>query len=250
MLLPMVCKFCLEDKKLIKAHVIPEGFFRRARAGSDHLLVLSQPGEGQATTRQRSRIGEYDMNLVCRDCENQWNDWDSYIQELLIHDEPPWETLNRGRRRLGWRIPEYDYDKLMLFAISFLWRASASTRGYYSGVNIGPFALAAKEIIRAQRLPDSMPFAVCVSRIIDHEFNVATFAPYRDRAHGINYYVVNLPRYILYIKADRRPFPYPWTRCQARRDEPLIIFPRDITKGNVLAVMANMVQNESAPIRQ
>jgi hypothetical protein len=68
----MECKFCGNDISLIKAHVIPAGFFRRAKQGKENLkLITNKAGE----FTKRAPIGVYDETIVCSSCECRWQEW-------------------------------------------------------------------------------------------------------------------------------------------------------------------------------
>jgi hypothetical protein len=77
----MKCRFCEKESKLIKAHIIPEVFFRLAR-GDDMLTNIST-----GKRPQKSPIGAYDKGILCADCEKCFGEADSYTASFLI--DPP-----------------------------------------------------------------------------------------------------------------------------------------------------------------
>ena len=57
-----LCRLCLKDKNLIKAHIIPEGFFRLLRSGNRSPEMHSNsPG----SFPKRMQVGTYDSNILC-----------------------------------------------------------------------------------------------------------------------------------------------------------------------------------------
>jgi hypothetical protein len=79
----MVCRWCNTKQRLIKAHIIPEGFFRAVGHGPEPLEVLSNtPG----ARPKRAPIGVYDKSILCRPCDNTFSPWDKHAQDVLLRD--------------------------------------------------------------------------------------------------------------------------------------------------------------------
>jgi hypothetical protein len=78
-----LCRMCSNDRKLIRAHVIPEAFFRVQRAdGEPTFLITNTVGQYP----KRAPIGVYDEGILCGDCENSFQAIDDYgIKVLLTH---------------------------------------------------------------------------------------------------------------------------------------------------------------------
>ncbi len=74
----MICQYCGETGKLIKAHVIPAAFFRRLRDGQDPPRLLTNK---EKEYPKRMPIGVYDSNILCEACESRFGDWDDYAWE-------------------------------------------------------------------------------------------------------------------------------------------------------------------------
>ena len=85
----MTCCYCRQDKKLIKAHIIPEGFFRRLREEQNPPMMLTNTA---GEYPKKMPIGVYDKNILCDECEKIFGVWDEYAQQLLtdepLHGEP------------------------------------------------------------------------------------------------------------------------------------------------------------------
>jgi len=77
------CRLCEKEGKLVKAHVIPEAFFRVLREdGNSPQLLTSTPDH----LPKRSPIGVYDESILCEVCESKFDRFDDYgIQTLLVH---------------------------------------------------------------------------------------------------------------------------------------------------------------------
>ena len=112
-----VCKFCGSESALIKAHIIPAGFFRRIRQGKETLeLITNSAGE----YTKRSQIGVYDPNIVCSKCETIWQEWDNYAQQLLADKPLNWRVKYYNNEKIGYVVDNFNYKKLKLFFISII----------------------------------------------------------------------------------------------------------------------------------
>lgn len=60
----MVCKFCGQEKKLIKAHIIPKKFYLGLK--DDRYLCINSQNCKYMIQQQ----GGYDSNILCEDCDN------------------------------------------------------------------------------------------------------------------------------------------------------------------------------------
>jgi hypothetical protein len=74
---------CCHEKKLIKAHVIPEKFFTPLRSEKKSPILCSNT-EGKYP--KRSPIGIYDSSILCSKCDNYIGNWDNYAQQLLLKE--------------------------------------------------------------------------------------------------------------------------------------------------------------------
>ena len=234
----MICKFCGNDRKLIKAHVIPEAFFRRSRSNPTSLrLITNRAGEHE----KRAPIGMYDRALVCGDCESLWKTWDEYAQILLADPPLNSEARYRNGKILAHIVKDYDYDKLKLFFISMLWRASASTQPFFSKIMLGPFEQAAKELILSRDPGAPEDFAVILAKFNASLAKHVTLDPDRLELWGVKWYRFYIAGYVAHVKVDKKPCPLPWSIISLSRDRPLVIMRKDFRKSKELRSATNML---------
>lgn len=62
----MNCKLCNQNKKLVKAHIIPERFFKSIKISEKPLQIYAAKA---GTYPKRSHIGLYDPHILCYECE-------------------------------------------------------------------------------------------------------------------------------------------------------------------------------------
>lgn len=234
----MTCKFCGQDKRLIKAHIIPKAFFIRLRDGQDPPMML-QNKDGQYP--KRAPIGVYDSNILCGDCESRFGDWDNYAQSILSGELKYSSTICDNDTVIAWIIDTYKYDLLKLFFISLLWRASVSIQKFYSKINLGPYEDIAKQFIE-ECIPGSPnEFSVFLARFHSHSLDSSILSPHPERMDGVRFYRFYLGNYVSYIKTDKRSTPEPFSHLILKQDKPLIITRRDIEHGKELSLIHKMV---------
>lgn len=235
----MRCKLCNQERSLVRAHVIPEGFFRLLRNGNESPILLTNiEGEYQ----RRSPIGEYDTTILCEICEQRFGPWDDYAQQFLLQSFDEDLYILHNGTKVALKIPIFDYHKLKLFFESLLWRASVSTREFYKKVRTGPFEDQLRGRIISEEPGDAETFAVTLAKF-EHGLGTAILDPHPDRPlNGINYMRFYLGGFIAYIKLDRRPAPDFLGQFKMSPNEPLIIILRDLTRSKELPLMRDIVE--------
>ena len=234
----MICKFCGNDRKLIKAHVIPEGFFRRFRSSPNSLrLITNEAGEHE----KRAPVGVYDKAIVCGGCESLWKTWDEYAHLLLADTPLNSEARYHNGQILAHIVKDFDYDKLKLFFISILWRASASIQPFFSEIVLGPFEKAAKQHISTADAGDTDDFAVILAKFDASLAKPIMLSPHRVELCGVAYCRFYIAGYVAHIKVDQKPCPLPWSMISLSRDKPLVILCKDFRKSKELRLVTNML---------
>jgi hypothetical protein len=203
-----ICVFCGKPQKLIKAHIIPEGFFRRLRK-TDVSLKQFEGGKYP----KRAYLGVYDQEILCAECEKRFGDWDNYSQKILIEDTQSTPLLERQELSVGYNLGPYDYSKLKLFFISMVWRASVSKQKFFSRVSLGPFEQRARQLIENNNPSTQDDFSVCVSVFNSNALGANGFLdPYTTHVDGVKYVCFYLGVYFASIKVDQRRAP-PSLQC-------------------------------------
>lgn len=235
----MQCRLCGSDKKLIKAHVIPEGFFRLLRDENRAPEIhTNTPG----LYPRKAPVGVYDLNILCGDCEIAFGGWDAYAQELLLRDFEDEEYVEHQGQRIALRIPTFDYTKLKLFFVSLLWRASVSTQGFYTRIRTGPFEAQLKKLVLAGDPAQPGDFAVSLARF-EHPLGQSILDPHPERVSRVNYVRFYLGGFVAYIKVDQRPAPGMLDPLKLTPHEPLHIVLRNLERSKELPLMRRIVES-------
>ena len=223
---------------MIDAHVIPAGFFRRLRT-DEHVPRLLTNSVTDPHPK-RSPVGVYDRAIVCGDCERTFGPWDDYAQQLLS-TETPFSRITHGERVIGYEIEEWDYERLKLFFVSLLWRASVSSHAFYSRVSLGPWESTAREMIRDADPGSAETFCVTLAKF-DETWGDSILDPHRAKWSGVNYVQFYLGGFVAYIKVDRRAPPEPFSKFVVAPNARLRIIGRDMVASPEMRVLKDIVR--------
>ncbi|MBN6739566.1 hypothetical protein JKG47_03275 [Acidithiobacillus sp. MC6.1] len=202
------CNLCDLERPLCKSHIIPKAFFRDAMAKErDCGLNMITPERIEVG----KMAGEYE-HLLCQNCEVLIGKYDDYGTRFF-------------RRQAGERLSTFngeavpddidlignvDLRLLRLFIISVLWRASISSRPFFDKVDLGPFELVAKQIIRDEiTLSDGLfPFFMNRYAETDHAKRML-FNPLPTRIGQLRFFNVNMGGFNVAVKVDKRDLGCP-----------------------------------------
>jgi hypothetical protein len=115
-----ICRFCGQEKELIRAHIIPRHFYLNYEHKT-FAAINTQTGNWK-----QCKTGTYYSNILCSDCDG------TIIK--LFEDE-------------AYRILLNDIY-IRKFFISVLWRASISKTDEFSNINLGPYEDIALKILK------------------------------------------------------------------------------------------------------
>lgn len=224
----MKCRLCMQEAKLVDAHIIPRSFFEviKSKGRQDYLMVVSSE---TSIFDRKSWIGVYDSTILCSACEKIFSPWDDYAAKLLLPQMRPedilYEVPNKPLARV---IKTYDYNRLMLFFVSLMWRASVSTQSFFSRIDAGPHEEMLKQIILHKDLSLNDCMSVVLAQFGNYDDPSQTFFdPYCTKFEQVNFSVFFFATYVVYIKMDKRPMPQSFNKAVLKPDQPMIIILRD-----------------------
>jgi len=204
-----ICQLCKKDKKLIKAHIIPEWAFNflYTKNGKSKPLIIV----GADLYTKKRPIGSYDNTILCGNC-------DSLIGKN--YDEPAKDYLSLRNITSGdvvEHLNHVDLTTLKLFLLSVVWRAGITGIEDFAMVSIGAYKerireLIYKHIILNKHYVDTRGYDIIITRYSSkkHEkiVNDLICLPYNQRMDGVNYVCLFFPNaYKIFIKLDQRPIP-------------------------------------------
>lgn len=235
----MICKGCNQDKKLVRTHIIPESFFRELRAEEGTLKLVTNT-KGEYT--KRAPIGIYDKEILCKECEDLFQEVDDYAAKILLNSDNHEELFNEGRLA-GYRIKDIDYNLLKRFVISLLWRASISNQNFFRKVHLGPMEARAKKLIWDKSSGDKHEFSFVLAKFDDTgTFSKIVLDPHQERWFGKRYYRFYLGGYILYVKVDSQETPFEWSQFIPSDNDIIIVSRKGLMKSKEYPVLVNIVK--------
>jgi hypothetical protein len=172
------------NTKFISAHILPRGFSRLIRADpASELLKVAADKVGPAFPQ----LGETDQGILCADCDAKLGKDDGYAIDVCRSFQP--DDLKSDPFEIG----SVDADRFSKFILSFLWRASISTRGRYCTVVTFGYLYdpLAREVIFGTRTIDDIPaFKLFVSKLRSsvHDVTRIITDPIRFKFECLNAY--------------------------------------------------------------
>ena len=228
----MTCRLCNLQHKFAKSHVIPEAFWRELRDEKDVPLLVSS---SEGSFPQRVPIGVYDQTILCEACETKFNAMDDYgINILLKRREELFKSDSHEGEPVAWRSEVVDQQRLLVFLVGILWRASVSTHGFYQRVDLGPLEPLARQVVTNQDAAVPGEFGAVLSqwRANDEHRSLTKglMDPFKEKWGETTAYRFYFGEVVAYIKADKRPFPRELKRYSLGADKSLTIIARDFAK--------------------
>ena len=136
------CALCLEDRTIVRSHVIPV-FLYEAVYDQKHRFRIIDTG---AEYKERWAQKGLREPLLCEICEGQLSSYERYMS--LVFSGAVNTTVERERQFQ--KISGIDYYQFKLFALSVLWRASATDLTFFSKVNLGKYQDIARKLLVAR----------------------------------------------------------------------------------------------------
>lgn len=236
-----LCRLCGNAGKFVKAHIIPEAFFRVLREdGSTPLLVTGTRNQ----LPKRSPIGVYDKSILCTECEPKFDRFDNYgVDTLLVRLDEIFQPISHQGDIIAYQAEGIDQKLLLQFLLATMWRASVSTHSFYRRVNLGPFEALARRAILAPDGPVPEAFNVVLSRwVIEEQHRQSAdglMDPFRERWDGVNAYRFYFGHVVAYIKADRQNFTDPLRSLALQTSPKVVMVARSFDTSSDFAAMVH-----------
>lgn len=203
--LKKLCKMCLEpltSTNKCEAHIMPRGLLKEM-SGDEYgqLLIVGT----DMKKKLHAPIGSYDTGILCRNCDNKLGVYDKYALKFV-----KMKNLTPHQSGMGWLIQGVDHLKLKLFCLSYLWRASITSRAEFDGVSLGQKH---EELIRKLLIlnnPGSPgEYTTIFSKFSSSEDKgTGMLMPAKMRINNLNYYEAYLPNYYkFWVRVDSQDDP-------------------------------------------
>ena len=143
----MLCKLCKQERKLIKAHIVPKFLYEKMKDEKNRFNSVSfNIGDFENHKVKITQMEDYDPNILCQDCDNRifGIGYERYAKNMLYGTEC---LTNIDLSCQNYVNPDdgaeysicenFDYVKFKNFLLSILWRASVTERPSFSEVSLG-----------------------------------------------------------------------------------------------------------------
>jgi hypothetical protein len=136
-----ICKLCLQDKPLIKSHIIPDFYYKIAGLYNNRHEVLTSTFDDIAVGNRprKQNSGEYEVGLLCAHCDGIIiGGYETYAAKAFNGEA--------GTEMADFILPDHskcrryynlDYRNYKLFLLSILWRMSISNRPIFQNMDLG-----------------------------------------------------------------------------------------------------------------
>jgi len=246
----MKCHLCKQEKKLIKAHIIPSWCFKYLYDKKEKKrkpLIFANLYSDSIT-----HAGIYDKEILCEECDSFLGDYDNYGKKVLLQTKI--ETL-RKENNTFYLIKNINTHQLAIFFLSVLWRASISKRHEFSKVDIGPYKDKICFILNNVKnnqnfFTDLEKFPIVVrkftgsnySDLIDKNLQLPVF----KRIDGINFYLLYFPKgFIIYIKVDKRNLPE-FLKPFCLKGKTMLMLEKDFENSEEFKFMVRAITNKKS----
>lgn len=243
----MACKLCGAIGPMIKAHIIPRSMYPfdqdwAIQGGAEkYMFMLGGP------KRAITHTGDYDSDLVCKQCEASFSPWDTYAFELLKRSNS-WKPMQASNGALGaWMHDDINYELLKLFLLSVVWRAHASNRPSVRSFSVGVHAGLLKRLVKKKIAGPAEQFPVFLYRYdVQDPLSTVVCLPVRchiekwravDMIFGGYRYLVGLPG---------APPPSIGVDIVLRKGRPLIAMAANIRQQKVYHGLRKLVVDDDA----
>lgn len=228
------CKYCNKHFiKLADSHIIPRAFFEYTKNVSglkEKETMLSVTNTKGVFPYKRMTIGLYDNNLVCEEHERKFGIYDDYAIRVLLKKQEKHLNIISKNKHVGWLVKDVDFQKMMLFFTSILWRALASELDVYKRIDCKESLKKSKEIIQSGNYEGEF-FSVFVGRFTDLVGLGMMVDPYVQNIDGVRFFKFYPGAgYIFFIKADTKPVPQVFLPFILTENNPMFI----LNRGNFL----------------
>ena len=234
------CRLCGNDRKLVNSHIIPKSFWNIENKSSQSPAVLSSKRNWRPI---KSPIGEYDGNILCESCDNRLGVFDQHAFEKLVVKSGNLIQQDNSQAR-AYEYDDADPITILKFMISVAWRASVSTRNYFTRIQLGPYEDQFKSAFEDGQ--ETLGEIDCLISEFDQR-DVAFLNPQYSRMEGVRFVVIFANRFTFYVKVDRQKMPNIFKSFAIRAGKPVVSIVRQWEGSKQQDAMRQLVNSNPRP---
>lgn len=224
------CQYHKQEETLCKAHILPRAFYRRVADVHGEGFWIA--GENQKHAK-RAHAGLYDPSILCGTADSEFGIYDKYAVEFFSTAIP--KTLHCTADGREWfKISAFDFHRLTLFLLSYIWRCHHSKLDTYEEFAIGDAF--EERIIEKLKYKDSSPvhwidYIVTIFYSNPRELIFSLKLPSVQKVDGLNFLFLYFLNFKVIVKLDARPTPN-WLRFAAAVPGKVLVAPAVSYRGS------------------
>ena len=219
----MTCKLCKQDKKLIKAHILPKYLYEKIKDENNSFLTIEYDIKNFKNHKKKKvQIEDYDPKILCADCDNRifGKYYEDYAKIMFYGAKFPSEInpictnyINPNDGAEYSICTNFDYKRTKNFLLSLLWRASITDRPTFEQVDLGPkHNERIRKILYENLETNDDEYPILISSFIrtKNKFENLIFKPFKSKNRdGLTSYVFMIDgyQYIFFVKSENHKFP-------------------------------------------
>lgn len=200
-----ICKLCGHEKKLIKAHIIPECFQHSLKGENNSMSVIHLNNDNRV---QHVNDFMFDKGILCKDCDGSFSPSEKYTSKFLEEfrngmKQAEKVTIDRKGNKDYYLLADNFQIKNCL--LSILWRMSISGRYHFDSVNLGPLEEKLKRMINSLAIMANsfLPFTIFSLKSLDN-LKAKGLSPVVPKYSykAIDTYVLHIPEFLIFFYAS------------------------------------------------
>jgi hypothetical protein len=197
-----ICKFCLQEKKLIKAHLLPKNILQRIHGKERRYVSAELHNLKNHSVRQDDY---WDKDILCSDCDNIFSPAEQYFHQFITSRVNQPDRIIKVDDKEILIYENIDEVKLRLFPLIVLWRMSVSKTEAARGVSLGPLEKIVYQYLKKLNPGPYNFFPFVIYSFKDLNDARATFigAPLPLKIKTDMFYILPISDFILMVRAGK-----------------------------------------------
>jgi hypothetical protein len=197
-----ICKFCGNERKLIKAHLLSKTLMNRIK-DKNHRFELVELATMKSLGQKQDDL--FDKNILCGPCDNLFSPAENYFRKFIEEISSRPDHIQQLEENRVFIYENVDTIKLRLFPLITLWRMSISKLQACSQVELGPLeSIVYNQIKKGEPGPANFfPFVIYSLKELDDVRRRVIGNPISQKMSGGRYYILPISDFIIVIRAGR-----------------------------------------------
>lgn len=217
-----ICKLCLKDSKLIKAHIIPEFMYKGMKDEKNVFYKVTYDLDSKSSKKKKIQTGDFDKNILCAECDNgiigaryeRYAQLSMYGEDLDPNILPDCKNFKFPTNNGGYTIcTNIDYCKMKLFVLSILFRASVSNLEIFKEISLGAkHEERIRDILLNEVVPEEKEYPIVLTSFLKTKNSLKNLIaqPKRIRyKNNINAYIflIDSIQYLIFVNSTSHTLP-------------------------------------------